>query len=132
MRARRKNKQETVTIKHYAPDVTVTALDYGLPITLEERMHRAEQRIRRFLNGTRPDNLCETFYDPYTAEEELALIAALQKQVPEHDGLNRALADKQRAELQRLDSALTDVANTIKAYEEELSELQQLFNRCNG
>lgn len=132
MRFKRKNKLEIVTIEHYAPDVTATVLDYGLPVSLDERMRRAERHIRKFLDGTKPDSLCGTFFDPYTEEEESMLVAALHEQVPDRDNLNKSLADRQKAELQRLDSALANTADMIKAYEAEIAALQQLFDSHNS
>lgn len=132
MKAFWKKKDASAEIIHYAPDTTLTAVDYVIPISLEQRIRRAEARIRDFLGQTEPDSLCETFYDPFAEEEERLIIGLLLEQTPNHMDANRAIADKHSAELKRLDLALGQVDEAIRDYEAEVAALQELFDRCNG
>lgn len=127
-----RKKDASVEVVHYAPDVTLTAVDYVIPVSLEQRIHRAEARIRDFLSQTEPDSLCETFYDPFAEAEEQLLIGLLLEQMPNHMDAGRSIAEKHSAELERLDLALEQVDEAIQDYGTEIESLQKLFDRCNG
>lgn len=127
-----KRKDASVEVVHYAPDVTLTAVDYVIPISLEQRIRRAEARIQNFLNQTAPDSLCETFFDPFAEEEERLIIGQVLEQTPNHMDASRAIAEKHNAELTRLELALAQMEEAIQSYETEIESLQELFDRCNG
>lgn len=132
MKAFWKKKDASVEVVHYAPDVTLTAVDYVIPISLEQRIRRAETRIQNFLSQTAPDSLCETFFDPFAEEEERLIIGQVLEQRPNHLDANRSIAKKHDAELKRLDLALEQMEEAIRDYETEIASLQELFDRCNG
>lgn len=127
-----KKEKASVEVVHYAPDVTLAAVDYVIPISLEQRIHRAESNIRDFLGQTNPDSLCETFYDSVAEEEERLIIGQMLEQKPNHLDAGRSIAGKHNAELKRLDLALEQMEKTIRDYEAEIASLQELFDRCNG
>ena len=131
MKHRLSHKNDTVSIPHYAPHVTLTALDYILPVTHQQRMQQAEQRIRDFLAKTQPDSLCETFYDRCAVREDELIIAALREQTPEHNDANASIVRKHRAELDRLDLSIVQAAAAIERYEAEIAGLQQLYDKFN-
>ena len=132
MKAFWKKKDTSVEIVHYAPDVTLTAVDYALPISLEQRIRRAEANIRDFLSQTNPDSLCETFYDSSAEKEERLIIGQILEQRPNHLDASRSIGDKHNAELKRLDLALERMEDAIRDYGAEIASLQELFDRCNG
>lgn len=132
MRAFWRKKDASVEVVHYAPDVTLTAVDYILPISLEQRLRRAEANIRDFLSQTSPDSLCETFYDSYAEKEERLIIGQILEQRPNHLDASRSIAEKHNAELKRLDLALEQMEEAIRDYGAEIASLQELFGRCNG
>lgn len=132
MRAFWRKKDASVEVVHYAPDVTLTAVDYILPISLEQRLRRAEANIRDFLRKTTPDLLCETFFDSVAEKEERLIIGQILEQRPNHLDASRSIAEKHNAELKRLDLALEQMEEAIRDYGAEIASLQELFGRCNG
>lgn len=132
MKALGKKKDASVEVIHYAPDVTLTAVDYMIPLSLEQRIHRAEANIRDFLSQTNPDSLCETFYDSIAEKEERLIIGQVLEQRPNHLDASRSIAEKHSAELRRLDLALKQMEEAIQDYGAEIASLQELYDRCNG
>lgn len=49
MRFLRKKRKENVAITHYAPDITLTSVDYCAAVLPKVRLDKAEQYIKRFL-----------------------------------------------------------------------------------
>lgn len=131
MKAFWKKKDASVEIVHYAPDVTLTAVDYVIPVSLEQRIRRAEANIRDFLSHTNPDSLCETFYDCIAEKEEQLIISQVLEHTPDHLDACRSIAEKHHAELRRLDLALEQIEEAIRDYGTEIASLQELFDRCN-
>ena len=127
----RKNKSASVEIAHYAPDVTLTAVDYLLP-DAEKRLQEAETLMSRFLQQTAPDKLCEGFYDAEAEAQQELLLADLRLQGVEHTGSNRSIAAKHRAELQRLRSEIEDTDQLLQQLEADLSAMEQLYAAVNG
>jgi len=132
MKAFWRKKDASIEVIHYAPDVTLTAVDYVLSVSLEQRLRKAEARIRDFLSQTEPDSLCEAFFDPLAEEEERLIIGQLLEQTPNHLDASQSIADKHNAELKRLDLALEQIEEAIRDYGSEIASLQKLFDRCNG
>lgn len=125
-------KEKAVSITHYAPDVSLTAADYTLPVSHEQRILQAERRIRDFLRNTDPDNMCESFYDPMAEKEEQLVIARLMEQVPEHRGANLSIVKKHEAEMERLTRTLQQTDALIQTFEAEINALQKFYNSHNG
>lgn len=132
MKALGKKKDASVEVIHYAPDVTLTAVDYVIPVSLEQRIHRAQANIRDFLSQTNPDSLCEMYYDRVAEEEERFIIGQVLEQKPNHLDASRSIAEKHSAELKRLDQALAQIEEAIQEYGAEIASLQELFDRYNG
>lgn len=132
MKAFWKKKDASVEVIHYAPDITLTAVEYVIPFSPEQRIRRAEVNIRDFLSQTNPDSLCETFYDPMAEEEERLIIGQVLEQRPNHLDVSRSIAEKHNAELKRLDLALEQMEEAVQEYGAEIASLQELFDRCNG
>lgn len=126
-----RRKPDPVAIAHYAPDISLTAVDYAPPIPHERRFQNARGAIREFLSRTNPDSLCEQFYDRAAEEEGELILVLLQEQAPDHRDANASIARKHKAELDRLDQALQQVDSAVRACDAELSELQKLYDRCN-
>lgn len=127
-----KKRDGSVSIGHYAPDITLTAIDYYPPVSHEERIQRAEKRIKEFLEHTNPDSLCDSFYDRIADEDEHLIIALLRKQIPNHKDANGSIALKHQAELTRLVRAIQLVDAEIIRMESEINDLQVLYDHFNG
>lgn len=127
----RKNKPASVEIAHYAPEVTLTAVDYLLP-DAEKRLQEAEALMSDFLQQTAPDRLCEGFFDAQAEAQEELLLADLRVQGVEHTGSNRSIAAKHRSELQRLRSEIGDTEQLLQQLERELAAQERLYAMVNG
>lgn len=125
-----KRKGQT-SIPHYAPDITLSAVDYHAVIPSDRRIHNAEKRIREFLSKTNPDSLCATYYDKLAEEEEQVAVACLQRQTPDHRDANTSIALKHQAELKRLLQEIQSVDAMIEQYQAEIKDLQAMYNRYN-
>ena len=132
MLRRRNKKDKPLSMEHYAPKITFTALDYFLPFSYERYMKEAEARIKETLSKTELDAMGGAYFDPYAFGERQVFLSMLRQQTPQHDDANRSIADKHAAELQRLDSAILRTNKLIAAYEQEMAALQDLYDRNNS
>lgn len=131
--SRKENKKgETVSMKHYAPQVTVTAFDYILPFSHKSYMKEMEARIKDALAKMELDAMSGSYFDACALADRQVFLSMLRQQTPEHNDVNRSIADKHTAELKRLDSALLRTNRLIEKYEQEISALQELYDQCNS
>lgn len=131
MRFLHKKRKKNISIAHYAPDITLTSVDYCAAVPPKGRLDKAEQYIKRFLAQTDPDSLCEPFYDRLAEKDEQMEIAYLQRQKPDHHDANGSIVLKHRAELERLLLEIQLVDTAVKQYESEIKELQTVYDRYN-
>ena len=124
-------RKKNVKITHYAPDVTVSAVDYVIPVSFDERFEKAKREITGFLATTNPDEYCYFYFDRYIKEEEKQLISDLTLQKAQHEDANKSISDKHGAELVRLREAIAKVEQEITYIDEELAELQTLYKDHN-
>lgn len=127
----RHNTDEHVTITHYAPDVTVTSIDYYPPVPFEERFRRAKKAIDEFLSKASPDELSGFYFDEYIDKDEKALISILREQITGHDDTHAKLAKKHEAELSRLRAEIDYVREEIKRLSAEILNAENLYNENN-
>ena len=126
-----RKKQRTAAMTHYAPDITLTPMDYIQPLSPQQQLEKAEQRIRAFLKHTDPDSLCEGFYDRIADEERDLTIALLRTQTPDHQDVSQSIVRKHFAELERLDREIRQVELAISTYSAQVADLQEQYDRCN-
>lgn len=129
---KRNKKGETVSMEHYAPQVTVTAIDYIIPFSHKSYMKEMEARIKEALAKMKLDAMSGAYFDASALADKQVFLAMLRQQIPEHKDANRSIADKHAAELERLDSALLRTNKLIEMHEQEISALQELYDRCNS
>lgn len=131
---RRKRTEEdgAVSVEHYAPDVTLAAVDYALPTSLPQRMERSETRIKAFLKNAEPDALCESFFDHSAEAEEQLILAYLKTQTPAHSDANRSISVKHRGELARLLVSIDQVNEFLAVIDDEIHGLQDFYCKNNG
>lgn len=127
----KKKTDERVTVHHYAPDVTVTSIEYYAAISFEERLKRAKRRIDEFLDSASPDELSGFYFDEYIDNEEKALISALREQIPGHDDTHLNLAKKHEAELNRVRAEIDNISKEIGRLSAEISAAEKLYNEHN-
>ena len=127
-----KRKKVNVTMEHYAPDVTISAIDYIQPLESQKRLKQAEYRIREFLDHTNPDSLCGGFFDRMVEREDQLLYALLRYQLPEHRDTNRSIAEKHKATMVRLEGEIEKTKAQIAGCTTEIMRLQRVYDRVNG
>lgn len=127
----RRREGEMVSVDHYAPDVTFTAVDYRMP-PAEARIKAAELRIRGFLNKSSPDSYCADFYDRMNDRETDCIIGELDRQTPGHREAIIGITSKHRAELARLNHEITETEALIDSVKEQIARLRALYQRVNS
>lgn len=120
-----------VPVPHYAPDISLSAIDYIFPVSTNRRLARAERRIEKFLENTAPDRFNGDFFDTYTEQEEQMLITQLTMQTSWHNSVNGAIALKHQSELVRLRAALQQAQAVILQMDKEISSLQEQYDQHN-
>ena len=125
-------KKGSVEIPHFAPDLTVTPVDYQVPVQDDQRIQMAEKRFRRFLAETAPDKYCETFFDGVVESENQRLIRTVLAQSPEHLEVNRLIAQKHKAESARLKANIAYMDDMIVKCQEELDHLSKVYAYYNN
>lgn len=118
-------------VPHYAPDIDLTAIDYIEPVSPGKRLRRAELRIEEFLKETSPDRFSGSFFDAYTKQEEKLLVSMLEEQIPWHQGVNSSIALKHQSELIRLRAEIEQAEGLVKKIDEEIVQLQKIYNEHN-
>ena len=129
-RVNRRN-DEVISIEHYAPDVTFTAVDYRIP-PAEARIKASERRIRGFLKKSNPDSYCADFFDRINDGETRCIIGELDRQMPGHREAIIGIASKHRAELTRLNHEITETEALIDSVKEQIAQLRALYQRVNS
>ena len=127
----KKSETGSVSIQHYAPDVSLTAVDYVIPVLPERRIQAAKRQIADFLAQTNPDSLCEGFYDMYAEKEDSLIVSMIREQIPEHRDANKSIACKHKSELVRLGLSIGQLEEAMKGYDTEIAALQELYDRFN-
>ena len=68
MLRRRNKKDKPLSMEHYAPKITFTALDYFLPFSYERYMKEAEARIKETLSKTERNMTMPTAPSPTSTQ----------------------------------------------------------------
>lgn len=127
-----RKRDKPVQIRHFAPDLAITPVDYQLPIQDEQRIQMAEKRIRRFLAETSPDQYCERFFDSVVTGENERLIRTVLVQTPDHLEVNRLIAENRRAEFAKVKGEIAHIEELIGRCQDELSFLDKVYAQYNG
>lgn len=118
-------------VPHYAPDISLTAVDYIEPVSPGRRIHRAERRIDEFLKDTSPDRFSGGFFDAYTEQGEKLLSAMLEEQTSWHNGVNGSIALKHESELIRLRAEIELAQDLVCQMGKEIEQLQKVCDSHN-
>ncbi len=125
-------KKGSVEIPHFAPDLTITPVDYQMPVQDTQRIQMAEKRIRKFLSETSPDEYCETIFDSVVESENHQLIRAVLAQQPDHLEVNALISQKHVAESASLKASIAYMDELIVKCQEELDHLSKVYAYYNN
>lgn len=131
MLMRKKKGKKGIRLEHYAPDVTIAAVDYELVDTYD-RLKNAERVIREFLAKTEPDMYCEAYVDVMISKENGVLLSDLNRQKAFHSETNREIAAKHAAELERLRTEKIQKEEVLIKLQNELKEVEKMYQGKNG
>lgn len=131
MLMRKKKGKKEIRLDHYAPDVTIAAVDYEL-VDTHDRLENAERVIHEFLAKTEPDIYCEAYFDEMINKENGVLLSDLNRQKALHSETNREIAAKHAAELERLRTEKIQKEEALLKLQNELEEVEKMYQGKNG